>query len=162
MSKIFNGLQVLIPLEHDEIVNGPVTGTSDLNNSTIDIKYKEFSDPIFHSAGQLYMSEHGIQQFICLNTTQVKLDGILTPCQPNDTMTVRHSVAIGNITYLVESRFLAEVDFHQIVKNFSMKKWFEYKIQSVLNQQPTKQGPLLNNRMTELNQLGLEPDQFEQ
>ena len=117
---VYNGLQVLIPSDHNKIVKDQASETFSLHNIDVDIKFREFQDPIFHTKGQLYMSEQGIQQFICLNTSKVKVDNILMTCHPNETLTVTHSVTLDNTTYFVESHFMSEDNLQRVVRNFSL------------------------------------------
>ena len=46
--------------------------TSSLPNNNVNIEYRKYQDPIFQTRGQVYMSEQGIQKFICLNMKKSK------------------------------------------------------------------------------------------
>ena len=55
----YNGMQVLISSEHDKLVD-QASETSSLHDNNVDVKFREFQDPIFQTRGQLYMSEQGV------------------------------------------------------------------------------------------------------
>ena len=124
---VYNGSLPLIPTEHDSIVDtqnmNASMGYIPQNRNTV---MREFLDPVYKDKGQLYMSEKGIQQFICLNTTEVIIDGTLRECRPNETLTVLHSVTLDNIKYLVESHFMADQNLQRIVRNMSLLPFLDH------------------------------------
>ena len=66
---------------------------------------QKFSDPIYGSGGQMYMSKDGFQQFICLAAKQVTVDGVMTKCKPNKKIAVFYNIVLNDIKYLVQSHF---------------------------------------------------------